>query len=398
MVDDDPQVTRLVARVGESAGFTVDVATNAGEAWGALEAEPRLLLLDLNLPEVDGLEMLRALAVRGCAARIHVFSGADARVVGTAHRLGLELGLRMGTPLAKPVELEALRSLLVRVGSEAPPAAPPRPPSPASWEPSASELERALEQRELFLAFQPVLDLATLEPQGAETLVRWRHPEHGVVPPIRFVPLAEQSGLVVEMTEQIVGLALAMAGRPEYAYEGRPLSVSVNLAPSSLALLDLPGRIANQLALARVAPERLIAEVTESVAFADRASVLEVLSRLRLRGVEVSIDDFGTGTSSLERVDQLPATELKIERAFVGDVLRRPQAAAIVRSTIELARRLELRVVAEGIEEPEILAWLREAGCPRGQGFLFARPLEPEAFYGWLATWRDRRRELGLGA
>ena len=122
--------------------------------------------------------------------------------------------------------------------------------------------------------------------------------------------------------------------------------------------------------------------------------MLEVLSRLRLRGIELSIDDFGTGTSSLERVDQLPCTELKIERAFIADVLRRPEAEAIVRSTLDLARRLDLRVVAEGIENVQTLSWLRAAGCPTGQGFLFARGMEANDLLRWLAEWGELRATL----
>jgi EAL domain-containing protein (putative c-di-GMP-specific phosphodiesterase class I) len=122
--------------------------------------------------------------------------------------------------------------------------------------------------------------------------------------------------------------------------------------------------------------------------------VLEVLSRLRLRGIELSIDDFGTGTSSLERIDQLPCTELKVERTFVADVLRRAQAETIVRSTLELGRRLGLRTVAEGIEDVATLRWLREVGCDMGQGFLFTRGLEQPDLLAWLGGWEVRRSEL----
>ncbi len=396
VVDDDPQVARLAARVAEMSGFAVTVATRAEEARAALAPEPRLLLLDLNMPEVDGLEMLRELAALGCRSRVHVFSGADLRVVRTAERLGVELGLRMGPALTKPIQLDALRDALESARDEGTPATGFAVPIlvPARWEPQAADLQEALEQRHLFIVFQPILELDSLQPRGAEVLVRWRHPEHGVVPPIRFVPLAEHAGLALEMTEQIASMAMAVAARPDYSYGGKPLSVSVNLAPAALAVLDMPSRISNLLTLAGLAPDRLVIEVTESAAMANRSSVLEVLSRLNLRGVEISVDDFGTGTSSLERLDQLPCAELKIERAFVSDVLRRPEAAAIVHSTIELGRGLGLRVVAEGIEDPAILRWLREAGCELGQGFLFSRGIGAEEFLAWLGDWPEQRRGL----
>jgi len=199
---------------------------------------------------------------------------------------------------------------------------------------------------------------------------------------------------VVEMTEQIFVHALEFGARPEYAWDGRALSISVNVATAALVERDLAGLLASLLASSGMPPGRLVVEVTESAMRADRTSVLEVLSRLRLRGFELSIDDFGTGTSSLERVDQFPCTELKIERAFIADVLRRPEAEAIVRSTIDLARRLGLRVVAEGIEDLATLRWLRGAGCEAGQGFLFSRGLEAGDFLRWLGEWNGRRAAL----
>ncbi|HLF57661.1 MAG TPA: EAL domain-containing protein, partial [Thermoanaerobaculia bacterium] len=205
-------------------------------------------------------------------------------------------------------------------------------------------------------------------------------------------------GLAGALTDAMLRHALAFANRPAISAGARPLSVSLNLAPMVLAERDLPERLSDFLSASGVAPKRLVVEVTESVALADRASVLEVLSRLSLRGVELSIDDFGTGSSSLERLDQLPCTELKIERAFVSQVLRRPGAEAIVHSTLELARRLGLRTVAEGIEDPPVLAWLRAAGCEMGQGFLFSKGLEPAEFGRWLAEWPDRRVAIDAAA
>ena len=261
------------------------------------------------------------------------------------------------------------------------------------------ELRHGIRNGELFVVFQPIVDLETLSPLGAEALVRWRHPVHGVVPPVRFVPLAESSGLAGEMTERIFALALESAGGPGFTWQGRPLSISVNVAAAALIELDLAALIAALLPAYGVSPGRLVVEVTESVMSADRTRVLEVLSRLRLRGVELSIDDFGTGTSSLERLDQFPFTELKIERAFIADLLRRPEAEAIVRSTIALARQLGLRIVAEGIEEPRTLQWLRSSDCTTGQGFLFSRGLEQNDFLRWLTDWDERRAGmLGVSA
>jgi EAL domain-containing protein (putative c-di-GMP-specific phosphodiesterase class I)/CheY-like chemotaxis protein len=404
VVDDDPQVARFVADVARAAGYAVRVAGRADEIL-ADESEPTLVLLDLNLPGTDGLGILRELAARGWRSTVHVFSGADPRVVRTATRLGEELGLRVGEPLSKPMRLAELRRVLdeaaaaqARAASgpaRAEPAAGRAPAAPPP--PTAEELARALATGELFVVFQPIVELATLEVRGAEALVRWRHPERGVVPPLLFVPLAERAGLVVDLTLEVLRQTLRFAASVADG-DGSRLAFSVNLAPSALAERSLPERLGELLAESGVAPERLVLEVTESAAMEDRASVLEILSRLRLRGVELSIDDFGTGASSLERLDQLPLNELKIERAFVSQILRRAGAEAIVRSTVELGRRLGLRTVGEGIEDPRVLAWLREAGCELGQGFLFSKGLEPEPFRRWLAEWPERAPAVAASA
>jgi EAL domain-containing protein (putative c-di-GMP-specific phosphodiesterase class I)/CheY-like chemotaxis protein len=378
--------------VARAAGYAVRTAATAEEVW-AQGPEPALVFLDLNLPGTDGLGILRELAARGWRAAVHVFSGADPRVVRTATRLGEELGLRVGEPLSKPIRLAELRRVLAEAARPAHAAevAEPAPPAPEPPLPSAEELRAGIARGELFVVFQPIVELGGLALRGAEALVRWRHPEHGVVPPVRFVPLAERSGLVVELTLEVLRQTLDFAVT---VLDGHALSVSVNLAPAALAERSLPERLGELLAASGLAPERLVVEVTESAALADRVSVLEILSRLRLRGCELSIDDFGTGSSSLERLDQLPCTELKIERAFVSQIFRRPGAEAIVRSTVELANRLGLRTVAEGIEEPRVLDWLRAAGCDLGQGFLFSKGLAPAEFERWLAAWPERRAAI----
>ena len=397
IVDDDPQFGKLVASVAQRCGFSPRLAAGAREAWQALEPPPTLILLDLNMPDSDGLEVLRELAGRRCTSQIRLFSGYDPRILRSAVQMGRDLGLRMGEPLSKPIPMALLREVFDEAARSAEIAAAAAPPAVRTApEPTltAEDLRLALERDELFLVFQPILDLATLSPLGAEALVRWRHPVHGIVPPLRFVPLAESSGLIVEMTERIFGHALEILGHAEYRWDDRPLAISVNVATAALVERDLAGLLTYLLTAHGVPAGRLVVEVTESAMHADRSSVLEVLSRLRLRGIGLSIDDFGTGTSSLERVDQFPCTELKIERAFIADVLRRPEAEAIVRSTIELARRLDLRVVAEGIENLETLRWLRGAGCATGQGFLFSRGLEAPDFLRWLGEWNERRIPL----
>ena len=399
IVDDDAQLGRLVAIVAERCGFKARVALSAREAWLALDPEPALVLLDLNMPDADGLEVLRELASRRCSAQIRVFSGTDPRILRSAASSDATSACAWANrcPSRFPWRSCGASSASSRKSSRSVRRRRRRGSAGAPVPPmvTVDELRHGIRTGEIFVVFESIVDLETLSPLGAEALVRWRHPVYGVVPPVHFVALAESSGLAVELTERIFALALEFAGRPDYVWAGRPLSISINVAAAALIERRSWWRCLPRCCRAyNVAPGCLVVEVTETVMSADRTRVLEVLSRLRLRGVELSIDDFGTGTSSLERLDQFPFTELKIERAFIADLLRRPDAEAIVRSTIELARRLDLRVVGEGIEDVRTLQWLRGSGCATGQGFLFARGLEEHDFLRWLDGWSERRTVL----
>jgi EAL domain-containing protein (putative c-di-GMP-specific phosphodiesterase class I)/ActR/RegA family two-component response regulator len=398
IVDDDPVLTGFVERVARRAGLEVRTAHGAREIWTEGAPDPDLVFLDLNMADTDGLAVLRELAARASRARIYVMSGADPRILRSATRLAEELGLDVGEPLAKPVQLAELMEIFATTVPAAHPGRPApslRPSGPAF---SVEELERAIDHAELHVDFQPILRLGALEPVGVEALVRWRHPTRGLVPPLAFVPLIEAAGLGARMTEGILRQAAALLTRDELRHAAQPLSVSVNVGPAALAERGFADRVGALLADSRVDSSRLVVEVTESVVEANRLDVLEALNRLRLRGCFLSVDDFGTGTSSLERVEQLPCTELKIERAFVNQVERREHAGTIVRTTIDLARRLGLRTVGEGIETPAVLSWLREAGCDLGQGYLFSRPLAADALIAWLESWPARRATLGLTA
>jgi EAL domain-containing protein (putative c-di-GMP-specific phosphodiesterase class I)/ActR/RegA family two-component response regulator len=394
VVDDDDLLAGFIAQVGRRAGYEVRTAASVEEIWGDGSFEPDLVFVDLNMEASDGLAVLRELAARGSRARVRILSGADIGLLRSATRLGEELGLAVGEPLAKPVGLAELQRVLESERGDVERSARPSPARATHGGITAEELAAGIAGGELAVEFQPIVDLAALEPVGAEALVRWNHPVRGLVPPLAFVAVAETAGLGARMTEAILEQALTLLAREELLARAVPLSISLNMGAAALAERGFADGLAQRLKRHGVATSRLVIEVTESVVEANRIDVLEALNRLRLRGCELSVDDFGTGTSSLERVEQLPCSELKIERAFVGQVEKREQSAAIVHGILELARRLGLRTVGEGIETPGILAWLREAGCDRGQGYLFSRALPPDAFVAWLAEWPERRARL----
>jgi diguanylate cyclase (GGDEF)-like protein len=244
------------------------------------------------------------------------------------------------------------------------------------------ELRTAIDSGQLVLHHQPQVDVATGRVVGVEALVRWAHPLRGLLKPADFLPLAEVRGLMRQLTDEVLRLAVAQAG--EWQGAGRDLRVSVNLSASNLLDTDLPRRVAGLLRRAGVPPEQLVLEVTESVLLSDPERSLAVVARLADLGVAVSIDDFGTGYSSLAYLRDLPVAELKLDRSFTVDLLTDARTEAIVASTVALAHRLGLRVVAEGVEHAATLDHLAYLGCDESQGYLHSAPLPADRLDAWL--------------
>ncbi len=246
------------------------------------------------------------------------------------------------------------------------------------------ELRRNACADQLLLHFQPEVELATGRTRQLEALVRWQHPEHGLLLPADFIPLAEAGNVVQVITEWVLAAAVRECRRWQLA--GLDLGVSVNLSPRSLRDAALPAALSALLAAERLPPERLTLEITESSLLADPEHALRVLNQIVELGVGLSIDDFGTGYSSLAHLKQLPVSEVKVDRSFVRDMTRNERDAAIVRSMIDLAHDLGRVVVAEGIEEEATWHRLAELGCDLGQGFLISRPMPQRQLATWLAA------------
>nr|WP_030499468.1 bifunctional diguanylate cyclase/phosphodiesterase [Micromonospora purpureochromogenes] len=244
------------------------------------------------------------------------------------------------------------------------------------------ELPRAVADHEFTVNFQPIVDLASGEVIGAEALARWHHPTHGLIDPLRFLEAVERSGLLPAFAEAILDQALIAAG--SWRDAGFDLPVSVNVSPRSLLDARFPGAVLARLRAHDLPPDRLVLELTETLTLSQLDVVDRVLSRLRDSGVRLALDDFGTGYSSLSLLSRIPVHELKIDRSFVTAMETAPEAAAVIRSTLDLGRSLNLTVVAEGVEsEPQRRA-LWELGCAAGQGHLFARPLPAAALLAGL--------------
>ncbi|MBU8857923.1 MULTISPECIES: bifunctional diguanylate cyclase/phosphodiesterase [unclassified Micromonospora] len=269
-----------------------------------------------------------------------------------------------------------------RAGQRVATYAPARDTADLSRLTLGGELPRAVADHEFTVNFQPIVDLGSGEVIGAEALARWHHPTHGLIDPLRFLEAVERSGLLPAFAEAILDQALIAAGAWRDA--GFDLPVSVNVSPRSLLDARFPGAVLARLRAHDLPPDRLVLELTETLTLSQLDVVDRVLSRLRDSGVRLALDDFGTGYSSLSLLSRIPVHELKIDRSFVGAMETAPEAAAVIRSTLDLGRSLDLTVVAEGVEsEPQRRA-LWELGCAAGQGHLFARPLPAAALLAAL--------------
>ena len=372
VMDDEPAVGTLIGRVARRAGFDVIVTNDPKDFKQRVRSwRPALISLDLAMPETDGVELLRYLADERVTSRILIVSGFDERVLNAANHLGAARGLNMAGVLRKPVEIDQLRELLRKVDHDVSAI-------------TAQRLAEALDAGELYLEYQPKIDLHTGQTVGVEALARWQHPVLGNVPPMKFIPVAEDTELIHRFTQWVLGEAIRQ--HHLWAREHVTLSVAVNLSAKNVEDHDLTDLLVLAQQPPEFAPRHLVLELTESSAMRDVEHASDLLTRLRIRGMGLSIDDFGTGYSSLAQLRRLPFSEVKIDKSFVFDCAASKDNAAIVRAIIDLTHHLGLKVVAEGVETQEALDLLTEAGCDAAQGYFFSNPIRAEKIPSWVAA------------
>jgi EAL domain-containing protein (putative c-di-GMP-specific phosphodiesterase class I)/CheY-like chemotaxis protein len=379
LVVDDQRVDRAIAtHAATQAGFQATGAANIGEVRGLLEKGDRFdfVLLDLSLGSEDGLEVLPLIARFNSSAVLVLASGFDGRILAASQRLASSAGLLVAGVLRKPILPTALQRLLRQApaGHTATgDAAQPIPPE---------QLRLALAAGQIKPWFQPKVSLATGTIVGGEALARWVRPDGRSVPPAAFVPVAEQCGMIGELTDTILDHALIACAR--WRARRPDCWVAVNLSPLLLDDPALPGRIDQKLQSHGVPPGALVVEITEGNGIPDTPCAIEILTRLRIRGVNLSIDDFGTGHSSLLSLVRMPFNEMKIDQAFVRDAVHNRDSRKVVRASASLGRELGLNVVAEGVETEVMAQLVADAGCHVGQGWLYGRAVPPEIFEAQL--------------
>jgi len=375
IVDDEPAICAIICRIAEPLGFVVRSLNHSGQFLDTLrEFQPSLLILDLKMPDCDGVQLLQQLKEGESEAQVIVISGMDQRVLNTAEKLGRSQGLRMLGVLHKPIKRPALEQQLNDALSSANVF-------------SREDLARALAEREFVVHYQPKIsqESGAWRADGAEALVRWLHPQQGLLLPGKFLSLVEEYGLIGELTDYVLDASIRQLAEWRDTMPG--IRVAVNLSASLVDDLSLPERMAGLLRKYGVSGRQLALELTESSATSDATKAMDILLRLCVNDISLSIDDFGTGYSSLQQLYQLPFDELKIDRMFVRGLPDDEEARAIVHAIVDMAHALKIKVCAEGVETPEALDYLKLVGCDRAQGFLISRAVEPGEFERVMQAW-----------
>ena len=379
IMDDDLDISVFFRDVTEGLGFNVRVLNEPAHFFSTVaQIDPDVIILDLQMPNHDGIELLRGLGERECKANIFIASGLDGRVLATAEQLGTTLGLSIVGTFCKPVELDTLRRLL-------------QPYCKQDRVFTADELAYAIDAGQLVVHYLPQVShkgSGRWVIDGVEALVRWQHEEHGLIQPTEFIGLAEESGLIVGLTDYV--FRTAMDQTRIWFHKGLVFTLGLNLSADFLTDLEFPDRLVKLIREKQLDCSMISLELTETSAFVDPELGLDILARLRVKHINVCLDDFGVGNSSLTHLYRMPFNELKLDNAFVNDMRTNEDARHIVEGLIYLAHKLNMRVGAEGVEDEATFRLLEAMNCDKMQGFHFGPALPPKELEHLVTNWNAR--------
>ena len=363
VLDDQKEFAEVIATIAKDLGYAAQCVVDFDEFRRMLVAfNATHIVLDLNMPGTDGVEVMRFLESVQCTAKIILVSGFDRQVLNTAAQLGRERNLSIVGVFEKPFGLSRFREALLAAKQRA--------------TASVADLELAIEQNQIRPYFQPKAllgDDSIWQLDSFEILARWQHPKFGIIMPGEFISVAERHGLISSLTDSIFNAALSESAETlkRYPY----LSIAINISRNSLSDMGLPDRLAKCAARWGINASQVTLELTESGTVDDAKNVMDILTRLRLKHFLLSLDDFGTGFSSLIQLYRLPFSELKIDRSFVTELESSDEARVIVEILVQLGQKLKLTTCAEGVETESTLQRLSSLGCNKAQGFLFSPAL-----------------------
>lgn len=386
LIIEDSKAQRLfMLELCRQMGITeIAEADNGRSALAVMDSrhEPfDLLICDLEMPDIDGIELINLLSARHIRSGLIIASGRERSLLSAVELMASTEGLYVLGALQKPVaeaELLALVRKYQQDDLKQKQACEQRERLLLGKE----ELQQALTERRFVLHYQPKIDFATVKLTGAEALVRLQGTDGQLIFPNDFIPLCERFGLIDELSYQVIELAIAQQQR--WLAAGLSLSISVNLSAYSFEQSEFSARVIALIKDCAVPPNSLIFEVTETGVIKDIGRALAILTRLRLFGCGLSIDDYGTGYSSVKQLSQIPFTELKVDRSLVDGISTKAHLQVIFESTLSMCQKLGIELVAEGVERPDDWHYLQQAGCNIAQGYLISPPLPEQRFCQWV--------------
>jgi EAL domain-containing protein (putative c-di-GMP-specific phosphodiesterase class I)/FixJ family two-component response regulator len=371
---------QVLRQCGATAVLEAADATTALALLSAADAAPDILLCDLKMPGMDGLAFLRHLAQRRCSSSVILASAVDPDILRAAEIMARSYGIRMLGTLDKPLSRAKLVPMLLRHFSLQ------RSRSKAAEAPlPLDEIRDGVSRGQFIPFFQPKVDVRSGSLVGVEALMRWRHPERGWLRPAAFIPVMEAEGLINAVTTAVIERALEFSRH--WRAQGLDVPIAINVSVASLHDTELPNRLEEMTQHFGIPENCITIEVTETVAMTDLGQSLETLARCRMKGFALSIDDYGTGFSSMQQLTRLPVSELKIDQSFVTGCNGEAILQALIETSIALAQRLGLKTVAEGVETQEDWEVIARLGCDCAQGYFIARPMAGEHLPEWHANW-----------
>ena len=384
LVDDEPSILDLTSRFLEQMGCRKITPCQSGQSALDKYRESKnsfdVIICDLNMPEMNGVELIRHLSEENFHGGIILLSGEDERILETAKDLAKARNLNVLGYISKPFNREALEILLLEYSPQ-----DLKISAPLLDDISEEELRTGMDGDELLIAFQAKASLATGEVTGVEALARWNHSERGLLPPYTFIPLAERCQLIDELTYSIYRKTLSQIRI--WHEKDIHLKVSINISVNSFTTDGFVDFLIQTAEEYNIDPELIIFEITESQVMENALDCLEMLVQLRMKKFGLSIDDFGTGHSNMVQLKKIPFTELKIDQSFVGGACEDSTARTILESSVDLAKKLKIYTVAEGVETEAELALVKEIGCDQIQGYLIAKPMLADEFEKFFQSW-----------
>ena len=385
VVDDDDFIlslsTRILERVGCRNVTTVNNGKRAIDKLTASDSHFDVVITDLNMPEMDGVELLRHIAGSNYSGGIILLSGEDQRILETAYELARSHNLNVIGTIHKPLQPALLKELLEASYSSIRKSRPDTP----RYTVTADELRSGINGRELQLFYQPKVDVRTGNVSGLEALARWEHPERGILGPDTFIPVAEKAGLIDDLTRAVCRKAVGHAGH--WLANGFDMQISINAPVNSFLNINFSEFLIAEARSENIDPSRLTLEVTESQVMSDATGCLEKMMQVRLKKIGLSIDDFGTGNSTMVQLKRIPFTELKIDRTFVCGVKENSSSRAILESSVSLGKKLNMSTVAEGVETRDDWDQVEYLNCDFVQGFYISKPMPEGDVMRFVKNW-----------